>query len=86
MRTMAYRAAHGAVLIIRPFDAHVIVPIQPHNVEIIAAQTAAIVPKQMDAGVQTGTNAAIRMTQHAKTTAGITHCHRKSAPTPALCK
>jgi hypothetical protein len=86
MPIMAYHAAHGAALLLRPFDAHVTALLKPHNVEIIAAQTAAIVPKQMDAGVQTGANAAIRMTQHAKATARITHCHRKSAPTPALCK
>lgn len=69
MRTMAYRAAHGAVLIIRPFDAHVTALLKQHNVEIIAARTAAtkmirlgvhVIPDKPSAGHPAAITAAIK--------------------------
>ena len=61
-------------------------PLGPHNAEIIVVNTAVIVANQMGAGVQTGTNAVMTMTDHAKATASLTTYREKSAQTPAFYK
>ena len=50
----------------------------PPNAEITVVNTAVIVANQVGAGVQTGTNAAIATTHHAKATAPVTDYRQKS--------